>query len=507
MSVRLALIVACAVLASSPGHDDALLAACQEPGPLIVNGDFAQWTDDGLPRHWQTSLGAQRGDGEESWITPGPGGGVVLEGQSKTRRWQLLSQGFAAGPGQLFRVSFRARAEQLAMEPGQFHSCYVGLSFENIDSQRLGFQVVDVRRAGWTQDQIYGTAPAGAVRGRVMIFLAHTGVLTVRDVKVARASGSPEECFRILVEDMGRHYSYFQHRKIDWPRLARQYERKLEGVSTVHEFIAVIKPMLARLRDLHVTIQAADGKLIPTYQKHPRPNFDHDTVLKRLHHPRRLGSRGRSAYVGRTRDGLGYVAVLTLQEDEKFYRELERHIEPLIEECGGIMIDLRASGGGNELHARRIAAIFADSERVYARSMVRSGPKKSDLAENPPRKIAPRAGATYTRPVVCLIGPYCVSSGEGFAMMMKALPHVKLVGQPTRGASGNPAPIALPNGLRVNYSRWVSMLPDGKVIEGRGLKPDYLIAHRGSGDPTFEKAWQILAKLVDAHMKKEQKRK
>ena len=42
-----------------------------------------------------------------------------------------------------------------------------------------------------------------------------------------------------------------------------------------------------------------------------------------------------------------------------------------------------------------------------------------------------------TEKVVCIIGPGCVSSGEGFAKMLAALPHVTLVGEPTRGSSGS----------------------------------------------------------------------
>jgi C-terminal processing protease CtpA/Prc len=98
----------------------------------------------------------------------------------------------------------------------------------------------------------------------------------------------------------------------------------------------------------------------------------------------------------------------------------------------------------------------------------------------------------FTRPVVCLIGPGCVSSGEGFALMMKAMDHVTLVGQPTRGASGNPHPVTLSNGVKVWFSRWVAMEPDGTPIEGRGIQPDVTVEHMGEGDPTFDKAVEIL---------------
>jgi C-terminal processing protease CtpA/Prc len=103
--------------------------------------------------------------------------------------------------------------------------------------------------------------------------------------------------------------------------------------------------------------------------------------------------------------------------------------------------------------------------------------------------------APYVKPVVCLVGPGCVSSGEGFALMMKALDHVRLVGQPTRGASGNPHPVTLPNGVKVWYSRWVSMEADGTPIEGRGVQPDITVRHAGPRDATFERGVAILREL------------
>jgi carboxyl-terminal processing protease len=72
--------------------------------------------------------------------------------------------------------------------------------------------------------------------------------------------------------------------------------------------------------------------------------------------------------------------------------------------------------------------------------------------------------------------------------------HVTLVGQPTRGASGNPRPVTLSNGVRVWFSRWISLTPEGTPLEGRGIRPDVLVEHEGNGDKTFDKAVEILKK-------------
>ena len=80
--------------------------------------------------------------------------------------------------------------------------------------------------------------------------------------------------------------------------------------------------------------------------------------------------------------------------------------------------------------------------------------------------------------------------------MREALPNAFLVGKPTRGSSGNPKPLVLPNGVTVTYSRWVSMLPDGTPIEGRGVRPDIEVEHAAQGDPTLDAAIAALTKRL-----------
>jgi C-terminal processing protease CtpA/Prc len=111
------------------------------------------------------------------------------------------------------------------------------------------------------------------------------------------------------------------------------------------------------------------------------------------------------------------------------------------------------------------------------------------------------AAKPYTKPVVCLIGPRAVSSGEGFVQMLKCLPHVTTVGARTRGSSGNPQPFALPGvPVTVWYSRWVDLLPDGTPIEGAGIAPDIAVqAPRHAyheKDPTWDKAVEVLRAKV-----------
>ena len=303
-------------------------------------------------------------------------------------------------------------------------------------------------------------------------------------------NNQPKQSFDVLVADMDRHYSFFDAHGIEWQALTRRYRARAQAADTPQAFIEVIRPMLAELKDLHVSIVDPDGKRIPTVTTMPKLNIHLPTILAGLETWRQIG---RVGIVGRTKKGgFAYVAVGSLEGHPSVFSELVARTAELLD-APGLIMDLRGNMGGSEVQAQRIAALFIDRERTYARSEMRAGPHPGDLVEVRPRSLDPgTVEKPYGRPIVCLLGPGCVSSGEGMAMMMRVVPKATLLGQPTRGASGNPAPAGLPNGVTVWYSRWISMLPDGTPIERKGVQPDKLIEHRGTGDVTFDAAIEEL---------------
>ncbi len=247
--------------------------------------------------------------------------------------------------------------------------------------------------------------------------------------------------------------------------------------------------MLAELKDLHVWIETPDERRVHPHSSGYRANFNRQAVERQLDPCERFG---RIAVTGRTKEGFAVAAIRGLPPGEDaLYEQLIDAMKGM-SDAPGFIVDLRSNGGGVEPRAAQIAGLFADMRYLYARSKRRSGPAADDFRESPGRHIEPATSKPFTGPVVCLIGPGCVSSGEGFALMMKAMDHVTLVGQPTRGASGNPHPVTLSNGVKVWFSRWVSMEPDGTPLEGRGIQPDVTVEHKGEGDPTFDKAVEIL---------------
>jgi C-terminal processing protease CtpA/Prc len=80
--------------------------------------------------------------------------------------------------------------------------------------------------------------------------------------------------------------------------------------------------------------------------------------------------------------------------------------------------------------------------------------------------------------------------------MMKQPPNAVLVGERSYGASGNPQPHALANGVTVFLPSWKAMLPDGAPFETKGIAPDVEVATDADSlarrDAVLEKAIELL---------------
>jgi hypothetical protein len=309
------------------------------------------------------------------------------------------------------------------------------------------------------------------------------------------------KAFDALWDDVDRHYSYFALKKIDWKALKDRYRPRAVAAGDLREFVEVLTEMLGHLRDGHVWIDF-EGR-IPTHVSQADGNYNREVVRNAL---KGVADCGDFAFVGVTKaDGFG---ALVLAKQSKADTESVRQAVEFIRahhDAPGFLVDLREANGGNELLAREIARTFCGKDAVYAKSKYRAGPGHDDFGPVYER-VLQAVERPYTRPVVCLIGPRAVSSGEGFVQMLKCLPHVTTVGARTRGSSGNPKPFELPGvGVTVWYSRWVDLLPDATPIEGAGIVPDIAVAAPQNAykekDPTWDKAIETLRKRALADRK------
>ena len=170
-----------------------------------------------------------------------------------------------------------------------------------------------------------------------------------------------------------------------------------------------------------------------------------------------------------TQDKIGFIAINSWT-DSAIPTACQQALEQM-RDTRGLIVDVRANGGGSEPQAKQVAARFEQTNFVYAYYQTRNGTNHADLAAKMPRTISPRGPWRYDRPVILLMGQQCVSSDESFIGMMTGATNVTTMGDHTGGASGNPETIQLPLDMTVTVSTWIDYRPDGTLFEWSGFQP------------------------------------
>ena len=189
----------------------------QNSDELLKNTKFT-WNGKTLS-NWTIEDGAGAGS-IESKVRPAEGA-LELSGNNRTQRWKYVGQQFDAQPGDFLRLSYSARAFDVKMEQGQFNNCYIGLKFENGAGKNLGITFYPVVAEKFTSHIRIASVPDGTVKTTAMIFLSKTGTLQLKHISAKTVKA--DDSFDVLVEQMNRYYSYFDHKKIDWDALVAKY--------------------------------------------------------------------------------------------------------------------------------------------------------------------------------------------------------------------------------------------------------------------------------------------
>jgi hypothetical protein len=336
-----------------------------------------------------------------------------------------------------------------------------------------------------------------SIRSGSCLLLALVGGLASGARPAQAAEGAAyARAFNQLWAEMDRHYSYFELKKIDWPALKAKYRPQAEAAKSTTEFVGVLQKMLTELKDQHIWIDGPNGR-VGTHQEPGERNWSPAGIRTRLASVEMIGT---FVAVGKLKEGYGFLFVVNQGAATP---ELAKQAVEMIEALGdvpGFIVDLRSAEGGKEGLSTPLASAFCAKATVYARQKYRSGPGHADFGPVGQRTL-PASKNPFTKPVVVLLGPRIMSSGEGLAMMFAALPNVTTVGSPTRGSSGNPMPVELKEvGVTVTFSRWVAMLPDGTPIEGRGVSPKiearFPASAFGAKDPVLERGLGVLKEKV-----------
>jgi len=187
------------------------------------------------------------------------------------------------------------------------------------------------------------------------------------------------------------------------------------------------------------------------------------------------------------------IAVLKLSRfAEKTQGEWDSAVQEILnQKAKGIILDLRNNPGGFLQGAIYIGGEFINGKIVGQED--KTGRKEFFSAE--------RQGRLSSMPLVVLINQGSASAAEIVAGALQESRRAKLIGEQSfgKGTVQDAQDLAGGSGLHLTVSKW--LLPSGKDINGKGLKPDFEIKvgegqDIGGKDIQLEKALEVLKSMV-----------
>lgn len=175
---------------------------------------------------------------------------------------------------------------------------------------------------------------------------------------------------------------------------------------------------------------------------------------------------------------------------QAFYKKA---FEVIFENPEGMILDLRNNTGGYLDVAIEIASWFLEKGKVIVKEVFPDG------SENVFR--SKREGIFSDFPLVILVNKGTASAAEILAGALKDHQKAILVGEKTFGKGSVQQVKTLSDGsfLKVTVALW--KLPSGKIIEGKGLLPDFEVENEDEKDLQLEKAKEVLLKEIEKRKK------
>ena len=323
-------------------------------------------------------------------------------------------------------------------------------------------------------------------------------------IKAQPPAVSPQMIFDTLWETFDQGYALFPAKSVDWQKLREVYRPRIASGMTEEELFDVLTDMLSHLNDNHVILLAPSierdfsaGTIGPYFedmgfegslafiQQHPLPGICFKSPPKTL-------ENGVFQY-GWVDDAVGYIHLIGFQAETNNAAAMDSMLQ-VFSSARALIVDVRYNAGGDDRVGKLIADRFADQRRLYMVTRDRIGPRYGDFKEPRYWHVEP-APQTFTRPTILLTNRLSVSAAENFALAMRVLPHVTVVGDFTSGCFADMVWFDLPNGWRCSYARNYFVDYQGRCWEGIGVPPDIMVRGAnpaGETDEAFEVGLALL---------------
>lgn len=317
-------------------------------------------------------------------------------------------------------------------------------------------------------------------------------------VDEAEYEDTPTGNFEALWKIMDEHYCFFEYKQqaygLDWDAVYNKYKVRVSDKMSATQLFEVLCDMLSELRDGHVNLTSSMdyGRYWAWHEDYPK-NYS-DTLERRY-----LGTDYKIA-AGLTYrvldDNIGYIRYASFQSPVG-----EGNLDDCLSYlalCRGLIIDIRNNGGGDLTTAEQLAGRFVNEKTLVSFIQHKTGAGHNAFSSLEPRYLEPSSNLRWHKGVCVLTNRSVFSAANDFAVMMRALPNVTIVGDHTGGGSGLPMSSSLPNGWTVRYSA-SPMYDRNKQQTEFGIAPDVSVSFTDEAtaagiDPIIETARELLTK-------------
>ena len=324
---------------------------------------------------------------------------------------------------------------------------------------------------------------------------------------------NPEKNFEELWETFRNRYPFFELRNVDWDKQYDTYRPKVTRQTSDDELFDIFCQMLDPLDDGHVELKAkASGhRKKRHFTAESKPRFRQEFTNREI---KQLFKTTEKTLVangfGRPKEtqawmlhycrsrAFGYLRILELEDVKK--RRLIAALDKIgrdFEDLDGFIIDLRDNPGGEDGIAITIINRFCDRRRVAFRRKTKIGPGEDDFTPMKTWYLEPQGVVQFTGPIVLLTCDSVFSGGEAFALAIKHLPYVTIIGDHTNGIFSYQLEKKLPNGWEycLSYQKYFSA--DMVCYEGKGVPVDIELHNKKANiengiDPLITRALEVL---------------
>ena len=339
--------------------------------------------------------------------------------------------------------------------------------------------------------------------------LIFAAVLLLAASAVPEELSPPEENFEYLWRTLDRNYAIFGPKHVDWAALYAVYRPRVTPLTSDDELFEIMSDMLGHLNDNHLLLFSEDpgrfycaGYLSQVFSG----NGFH--VLEDLKSRRPVPETYFQAGLEESENGVfahgwvnrrtGYIHFNQFGD----VRGSQTAIDDIIAEfrhAQAIIVDVRRNVGGDDRVGKVIADRFADKKRLYMTTQIRNGDGHADFTAKKYWHVEPSGPLQFTGPVILITDRTSISAAENFALAMRVLPHVTVIGDFTSGCFADMYMDELPNGWGFSVSYKLFLDHTGFCWEGIGVPPDLRVYEDPSNmDAGKDSALQLAVALIES---------